>query len=124
MLLRGYFSSALKEDSGMSNKEKKSFMSKGKEEKEVPKKADKNVEFTLHAPEATEVYLTGEFNCWSTQSLPMKKDKDGVWRTQLRLLPGRYEYKLFADDAWIENLPNAQAVPNPFGTQNFVITVK
>jgi 1,4-alpha-glucan branching enzyme len=112
--VEGYFSSALKEDSGMSNKGKK----------EAPKKADKNVEFTLHAPEATEVYLTGEFNRWSTKSLPMRKDKDGVWRSKIKLLPGRYEYKLFADGAWIENLPNAQAVSNPFGTQNFVITVK
>jgi len=108
----------------MSNKEKKSLMSKGKAEKEAPKKADKKIEFTLHAPEAIEVYLTGEFNRWSTKSLPMKKDKDGVWRTQLGLLPGRYEYKLFADNAWVENLLDVETVPNAFGTQNFIITVK
>ena len=66
----------------MGNKAKKSLISKGKEEKETPKKADKNVEFTFQAPEAKEVYLAGEFNHWSTKSLPMKKDKDGVWKTR------------------------------------------
>jgi 1,4-alpha-glucan branching enzyme len=105
----------------MSKKEKKS---KGKEMKEAPKKTDKHVEFTLHAPEAKEVYLAGEFNHWNNQSLPMKKDKAGVWKTEIKLLPGRYEYKFFADLAWVEDIPGAELIPNPFGTQNLVISIK
>jgi len=57
-----------------------------KEEKKVRKKT---VEFSLDAPKAKEVYLAGEFNDWDTQSLPMKKGKDGVWRTKIKLAPSK-----------------------------------
>ena len=67
----------------------------------------------------------------------MKKNKEGVWKAAITLPPGRYEYKLFADDEWVENVsgdvevvgapvegrPGLESVPNPFGTQNFVVWV-
>jgi len=105
----------------MAKKEKKKAK---KGEKEFTKKTEKKVEFTFYAPEATEVYLSGEFNQWDIKSLPMKKGEDGFWRTTVNLAPGRYEYKLCADGVWVENLPSAELVPNPFGTQNFVVLVK
>ena len=97
-----------------------------KEKKKVKKgKASaKNVEFTFHAPDAMEVCLAGEFNCWDIQSLRMRKNKEGVWTATVKLAPGRYEYKLCADGVWIEDIPGTELVPNPFGTQNFVIWVK
>jgi len=108
----------------MIKKEKKG--SKGKEEgkgKSVAR-SGKDVEISFCAPEATEVYVAGEFNRWDTRSLPMKKDKDGVWKAKVKLLPGRHEYKLFADGAWVEDIPGADSVPNAFGTPNFVISVQ
>ncbi len=62
----------------MIGKEKKMGKSKGK--------GEKTVEFTFCAPEAREVFLAGEFNNWDTQSLPMKKGKDGVWKAKIKLL--------------------------------------
>jgi len=106
----------------MVKKENKSLKSKGKVER--PKQTYRNVEFTFYSLEAMKVNVSGEFNGWDTQSLPMKKDKDGVWMSKVKLLPGRYEYKLFADNTWVENLPDAETVSNPFGTQNFIILVK
>jgi 1,4-alpha-glucan branching enzyme len=106
----------------MVKKENKILNTKGKTK--TGKKTYKNVEISLYFPEAMSVYVAGEFNGWDTQSLPMKKDKDGVWRSKIKLLPGRHEYKLFADNGWIENLPGAETIPNPFGTQNFIISVK
>ena len=91
--------------------------------KAILKKEAKNIEFVLDAPGAKEVFLAGEFNRWDIRSLPMKKGKDGIWRTKIKLFPGCYEYKLFVDNAWIEDLPDKERVPNPFGTQNFVIRV-
>jgi hypothetical protein len=41
-----------------------------------------------------------------------------------KLLPGRYEYKLFVDNVWVENIPELEVVPNPLGTHNFVIRVR
>jgi 1,4-alpha-glucan branching enzyme len=85
---------------------------------------EKTVEFRLNASAAEAVYLAGEFNGWDPYSLPMKKDKDGIWKATTRLRPGRYEYKLMAGRVWVEDLPEAERVMNPFGTQNFVIRVE
>jgi 1,4-alpha-glucan branching enzyme len=105
----------------MAKNENKKTVRRGKE---TQKETSRNVEFSFHAPEATEVYLAGDFNSWDTSSLPMKKDKDGVWKTMAKLLPGRYEYKLFVDNVWVENIPELEVVPNPLGTHNFVIRVR
>jgi 1,4-alpha-glucan branching enzyme len=118
----GYSSPTIVGEEVMVKKKIKIVNSKGKIK--IPKKTYKNAEFAFYSSEATNVYVAGEFNGWNTESLPMKKDKDGVWRSKVQLLPGRYEYKLFADNAWIENLPGTEAIPNPFGTQNFIILVK
>jgi len=107
----------------MSKKEKKGLKSEGKKENKTSQKPEKNVKFTFQAPGAKDVYLTGEFNYWSTNSLPMKKEKEGIWKTEIKLPPGRYEYKYFADNTWVEDNPGAEPIPNPFGTQNFVISV-
>ena len=105
----------------MAKKENKSKKRKGTSK---TAEIDGNVEFTFHFPEAMNVYVAGDFNSWDTQSLLMKKDEDGTWRSKVKLLPGRYEYKLFADNGWIEDLPDSETVFNPFGTKNFIISVK
>jgi 1,4-alpha-glucan branching enzyme len=84
----------------------------------------RKVQFEFPSPEATEVYLVGEFNNWDTHANIMKKDKDGIWRTTLPLKPGRYEYRLFADSNW-ENAPSCSGcVSNEFGSQNCVKIVE
>jgi hypothetical protein len=56
----------------------------------------------------------------------------------MKLPPGRYEYKVFVDDAWKEEPPctvmkggscfklilEGGQIPNPFGTQNYFVWVK
>ena len=109
----------------MVEQEKKKMKSEGKSvTKKREKSIEKTVEFTYSAPEAKDVFLAGEFNQWDMDSLPMKQDKKGVWKIKIKLPPGRYEYKFFADDAWVEDLPDAELSFNPFGTQNFVTWVK
>ena len=92
--------------------------------KKKEKSIKKTVEFTFSAPDAKEVFLAGEFNGWDNQSLPMKRGKDGVWRTKINLAHGRYEYKFFVDNAWVESLPGVEQVSNPLGTRNFIVLVK
>jgi 1,4-alpha-glucan branching enzyme len=80
----------------------------------------KKVQFEILAPEAQEVYLAGDFNNWDTSANAMEKDKKGIWKTNLSLKPGRYEYRFIADDNW-ENDPSCRScVPNEFGSQNCV----
>ena len=107
----------------MAKKENKILNSEGKTK--TGTKNHKNVEISFYYPEATNAYVAGELNGWEIRSLPMSKDKDGLWRSKIKLLAGGYEYKFFADDStWIEKLPGAEAIPNPFGTQNFTIWVR
>lgn len=84
----------------------------------------KGVEFSFYAPEAMEVLVAGEFNGWDSRSLPMKRDKSGTWKVKVKLPPGRYEYKFFKDNCWVEGALSGEKAPNPFGTQNLVSWVE
>lgn len=106
--------------------EKEAKKARGKKKSATKKKENlevKEVEFSFYAPEAREVFLVGEFNQWDTRSLPMRKDEEGIWRLMVELNPGTYEFKFFVDGAWFEDLTGAQLVPNPFGTQNYVVGI-
>jgi 1,4-alpha-glucan branching enzyme len=87
------------------------------------KKPDGEVKFVFYAPEAKEMYLSGDFIQWDTHLIPMKKGKEGLWKAKVKLLPGRYEYKFIVDGQWVLDIPGAERVPNAFGTENFVIWV-
>ena len=87
------------------------------------KEKGQEVEFTYYAPKATKVFLAGKFNNWNTKSLSMKKNRDGYWKTTIKLSPGRYEYKYFIDGAWAQDASGSEKVLNSFGTYNNVIGV-
>jgi len=84
---------------------------------------EREVKFRFYAPDAQEVYLAGDFNGWHPQELLMKKSKDGTWEAKVKLPPGKHEYKLLVDRRWVHDVPTAELVANPFGTQNCVIWV-
>ena len=88
------------------------------------KTPDQKVAFQYYAPQAGKVYLVGSFNGWDLKACPLKKDKDGHWRTLLELTPGRYEYRYFIDDTWENDQRPGETVPNVFGSWNSAITVQ
>ena len=61
------------------------------------RKTTKKVEFGLTAPTAKTVTLVGSFNSWNKDSNPLKKDKNGYWKMEVALKPGRHEYKFVVD---------------------------
>lgn len=67
------------------------------------------------------VCLSGGFNNWSFNSLPMCKDEKGVWRLRLPLPPGRHEYRYIVDDDWQNDPCACSYVPNEFGSCNYVL---
>ena len=79
--------------------------------------------FTFSAAMAGKVCIAGNFNNWDTSSMPMTKGKDGTWKVKLKLSPGNYEYKYFVDGAWAADQSGAELVPNPFGTDNCVMSI-
>lgn len=83
----------------------------------------REIYFAFHAPGARKVCLAGTFNNWNPNSMPMKKEKDGTWKINVKLTPGKYEYKYVVDGTWAQDVPCAESVRNSFGTYNCVIGV-
>ncbi len=52
------------------------------------KKMAKPVNFVCRAPDAKQVFLTGDFNDWDPVSHPMKRQPDGAWTAQVPLNHG------------------------------------
>jgi len=91
--------------------------------KAAKKTGYKRATFTFLAPEAQSVQLAGDFNSWDTNTHPLKKVTNGLWKRTLNLSPGRYEYRFLVDGQW-HNDPQCEAYnPNPFGEDNCVITL-
>ncbi|MGF1480038.1 MAG: alpha-amylase family glycosyl hydrolase [Cyanophyceae cyanobacterium] len=87
------------------------------------------VEFKLFAPYNKEAALFGCFSNW--EDIPMKKDDQGYFRTQVELADGIYQYKFrvrskswfFEPDQWVDVVdPYATDIDNP--TQNGVVRIK
>jgi len=92
--------------------------------REGKKPTKKRCNFTLYAPEASTVYVVGDFNGWNQHSHPLKKDSKGTWKTSITLTPGRYEYRFLVDREWCNDPHCITFVPNTFGSENCIITVK
>ena len=86
-------------------------------------RAIREIDFVFSAPGAKKVFLTGTFNNWNPNSTAMKKEKDGTWKTKLKLNSGRYEYKYIVDGNWAQDVPGVESVRNSYGTYNCVIGV-
>ncbi|MFH1288490.1 MAG: helix-turn-helix domain-containing protein [bacterium] len=80
----------------------------------------KSIVFELNAPSVNEVLLIGDFNSWNTSGIQLKKDKTGLWKLELELKPGKYEYKFIVDGKWQNDPVNTNTVLNSYGTTNSV----
>lgn len=83
----------------------------------------KKINFTLEAPTATKVMLAGDFNGWDSARTPLRKCNDRIWRKELKLKTGRYEYKFFVDGNWQLDPKNNNRIVNSFGSENSVIEI-
>lgn len=72
---------------------------------------------------AREVFIAGSFNNWNRSATPMIALADGKWSKELRLPPGRYEYRFIVDGQWIDDPAAKETVPNAFGGVNAVLAV-
>lgn len=69
---------------------------------------------------ATEVFLAGSFDGWTTQRR-MEKSKSGVFSITLKLYPGRYEIKFIVDGQW--KVDPLRPILNNNGHENNLFTV-
>lgn len=85
----------------------------------------KEVFFQLNYPEASEISLIAEFNNWSPEVNPMRRNANGKWTIAVVLPTGRYQYKFLIDKKLkITDPGNSDVEPDGFGGLNSVITVK
>jgi 1,4-alpha-glucan branching enzyme len=83
----------------------------------------KRVEFTVEAPHADSVGLTGTFCDWK-DVYPLKRQRDGRWKRAVNLVPGRYEYLFVVDGQWRDDPRSGAQVQNPYGGVNSVVDVQ
>lgn len=91
------------------------------------KKAKKRVTFKLHAPDASNVCLAGDFNEWDKDSISLKpdrKDADGVWQRMVYLEPGEYRYRFIVDGVWCDDPQCTDRSMNEYGSYNSVLRVQ
>ncbi len=94
-------------------------------EKILSKKIKKRrVTFTLNLPDAEKVILTGDFNQWNEKKHPMKKNEMGVWKKDVIIPVGRYEYKFLVDGHWRMDPTNKETCANRFGSMNNVMVIR
>jgi hypothetical protein len=81
-------------------------------------------EFVISAPQASSVYILGDFNDWKkTENNRLNKIENGSWSTHLMLEKGKYHYKFLVDDQWIHDPNNSQREANAFGSINSIMTI-
>lgn len=84
----------------------------------------KEIAFTLNAPDAKEVYVTGDFNGWSIDHKSrMEHGHNGAWARKFNLKPGQYHYRFVIDGKWVEDPANPAKEVNPFGEMNSLINI-
>lgn len=69
----------------------------------------KPIAFVCLAPEAQQVFITGDFNDWDPASHPMKRMPDGAWRIEVPLNHGHHHYLFLVDSKPMLD-PRAQGV--------------
>jgi len=57
----------------------------------------KPINFFCAAPEASQVFLAGDFNDWNPSTHPMARQKDGSWYLQVLLNHGHHHYHFLVD---------------------------
>jgi 1,4-alpha-glucan branching enzyme len=67
------------------------------------------VEFRIYQPKASFVSLVGDFNYWNPENDLLAKGKDGIWRLQKKLYPGKYRYKYIIDGEWVPDTYNSSS---------------
>ena len=71
---------------------------------------------------ADHIFLTGDFNNWGQHDLPLRQERDGVWRTSLDLRAGRfYEFRYVIDGHWQTDYHADGFSSNRYGSHNSIL---
>ncbi len=80
--------------------------------------------FSLDAPDARSVYVTGSFNDWSLDEKCRMRLEGGRWLVDVNLRPGVHKYQFIVDGRWREDPANPRQERNSFGDINSLVEVQ
>ena len=80
--------------------------------------------FQITLPDANSVTLVGDFNNWNSTANPMKKGKSGVWKADVALKSGEYQFRYLVNEYEWMNDEDVPVVANEFGSYNSVVSVQ
>ena len=81
---------------------------------------DECVEFSFFRPQASDVFLAGDFNDWREGDLSMTADGQGYWTARLPLPAGEFKFRYCADGAWYADYAAFGVEPGVFGLDSVV----
>jgi len=86
----------------------------------------REVKIYFYYPPAQKVAVTGDFNGWARDGVPLRRaGKPGLWEADLRLPPGAYSYNFIVDGDVLVPDPNApDQAPDGYGGTNSILLVK
>ena len=88
----------------------------------LEEESTKEVNFSIRAPNAREIYVVGDFNNWKIDDgVRLARFDDGRWEKKMGLPPGRYKYKFVVDGEWVVDTQNGEREQNSFGTFDSII---
>ncbi len=74
---------------------------------------------------ADRIFLTGDFNDWNETDLPLRQQRDGIWRVELDLpVDKEYEFRYIVDGKWQTDYHADGFTSNSFGSVNSVVFAK
>jgi 1,4-alpha-glucan branching enzyme len=80
--------------------------------------------FQMQLPDAKTVSVVGTFNNWDPEKNVMKKGKSGIWKSEMKLEAGDYQFLYYADQTLWINDENCPRIKSDVGTENSVFTVE
>ena len=81
------------------------------------------VKFHVQAPAKKKVFVAGTFNDWDPAANRLRQNGNSTYAANIRLAPGRYEYKFVIDGEWLIDTENSDWILNDMGSLNSVIVV-
>jgi len=88
----------------------------------LPKMAE--LDFSISAPQAKEVYIAGDFNGWRLDDSSRMQKDNAVWQKRLNLTPGRHHYRFVIDGKWVDDPNNPNKEKNPYGELDSLIEIQ
>ncbi|MBF0619924.1 MAG: AAA family ATPase [Candidatus Omnitrophica bacterium] len=79
--------------------------------------------FSLWAPEAKSVYLSGSFNEWAIDEACRMTRRGDAWELKIPLSEGQHKYQFVVDGRWQPDPVNDNREANGFGDMNSILEV-